>query len=329
VAGGAASEPPSTTSLVDAFASALADGHKLRKQRAVLDLLDKLTPENAPAVRDVFVAAHRPGDKEDFAWIAFWTRWGEVDGGSALQYFATHPELAGSAAGTHAMAGFIGLDRTAARHWLADHRDLDGFEVLARVYAENLAKTDVAMATEELFSITSDPAQRYIGLGPIVLEALTSGGMQGVEGWFANLNDMQKKEAFIHTVWAIKDVDLDALTRWYSAQADKPWRDDKHLDEIVRRYAPRDAAASIDWLLSLPPNRQTGLPAGLPLAVDIWARSDASNAAAWLVQNVDQPWFANAASGYLRSRRGSAAEAELLGAIDPDRRQAVLDELRK
>jgi hypothetical protein len=47
------------------------------------------------------------------------------------------------------------------------------------------------------------------------------------------------------------------------------------------------------------------------------------------VQNVDQPWFANAATGYLRSRRGSAAEVELVGAIDPDRRQAVLDELRK
>jgi len=314
---------------VNAFASALTDGNKLRKQRAVLDLLDKLTAENAPAVRDVFLAAHRPGDKEDFAWIAFWTRWGEVDGGAALEYFATHPELAGTGAGTNAMAGFIGSDRATARRWLTDHRDLNGFDLLARVYAENLAKTDASMATQELFSITSDPSQRYIGLGPIVLEALTSGGMQGVEGWFANLNDMQKKEAFIHTVWAIKDVDLDALTAWYSAQADKPWRDDKHLDDIVRRYAQHDPAASIEWLFSLPPDPQSGQPAGLPMAVDIWARRDAPNAAAWLLRNVEQPWFPKAASGYVRNRRGSAAEAELLGAVDPSHRQAILDELSR
>jgi len=193
----------------------------------VLDLLEQLMPANAPAVRDVFLAFHRPGAKEDFAWTAFWTRWGEVDGAAALEYFTAHPELGGSGAGTNAMAGFIGNDRTTARRWLNTHGDVPGFDVLARVYVENLARTDLSTATEELFALPLQSEQRYIGLGPIVLEALISGGMHAVDGWFAQLNDVQKKEAFIHTVWAVKDTDLDALTAWYSAQADKPWRDDK------------------------------------------------------------------------------------------------------
>jgi hypothetical protein len=309
--------------------SAITDPDKLRKQRAVLDLLEYLTPKNAPVVRDVFLALRKANAKDDFAWAAFWTRWGEIDGAAALEYAAAaHPELGGSGAGTNAMEGFIGADSTVARRWLSTHGDLPAFDVFARVYVESLAKTDFSMATHDLFALPLQPEERYSSLGPIVREALNSGGIIGVERWFEQLNDLQKKEAFIHTVWAIKDADLDALTSWYSAQADRSWRDDKHLDDIVRRYAERDPAASIEWLLSLPPSSQTGQPAGLPMAVDTWARSDAGSAAAWLLQNVNQAWFPKAASGYVRGRRGTAAEAEFFKGIDPTQAQAVLAELR-
>lgn len=58
------------------------------------------------------------------------------------------------------------------------------------------------------------PAERCSSFGPIIREALNSGGTSGVEAWFGQLNDLQKKEAFVHAVWAIKDADLDVLTSW-------------------------------------------------------------------------------------------------------------------
>lgn len=324
----AATQPPPGSELASSMRSAIADPDKLRKQRAVLDLLEYLTPENAPAVRDVFLAFRKPGAKEDFAWSAFWTRWGQIDGLAALEYVtAAHPELGGSGAGTNVMEGLVGTDSTVVRKWLNAHLDLPVFDVFARVYVENLARTNLSMATHDLFAFPLEPEERYSCFGPIVKEALLSGGINGVEGWFRELNDFQKKEAFIHAVWAIKDADLNAVTSWYSAQADKPWRNDKHLDDIVRSYAERDPAASIEWLLSLPPSPQIGPFAGLPMAVDVWARNDPASAATWLLQNVNQPWFPKAASGYVRTR-GIAAETELFRGIDSARRQAVIDQLR-
>ena len=315
--------------LVASIRNAIMDPNKLRKQRAVLDLLEHLTPENAAAVRDVFLAFHKANTKEDFAWAAFWTRWGQIDGPAALEYAAgAHPELGGSGAGTNAMEGFMLTDSTIVRRWLTEHADLPAFDVFARVYVESLAKTDVSMATHDLFALPLQPEERYSCFGPIIREALNSGGTSGVEAWFGQLNDLQKKEAFVHAVWAIKDADLDAVTSWYSAQADKPWRDDKHLDDIVRRYAERDPAGSVEWLLSLPPSSQTGQPAGLPMAIDTWARNDAASASTWLLQNTNQAWFAKAASGYVRGRRGTAAEADFFKVLDPVRTQAVLAELR-
>jgi hypothetical protein len=174
----------------------------------------------------VFLAFHKANTKEDFAWAAFWTRWGQIDGPAALEYAAgAHPELGGSGAGTNAMEGFMLADSTIVRRWLTAHPDLPAFDVFARVYIESLAKTDVSMATQDLFTLPLQAQERYSCFGPIIREALNSGGTRAVEGWFGQLNDLQKKEAFVHAAWAIKDADLDAATSWYSAQADKPWRD--------------------------------------------------------------------------------------------------------
>jgi hypothetical protein len=345
-AGAAATSPPATSlagtskvpesrsrqndsELVASIRDAIMDPNKLRKQRAVLDLLEHLTPENAAAVRDVFLAFRKANAKEDFAWAAFWTRWGQIDGPAALEYAANaHSELGGSGAGTNAMEGFIENDSVSGREWLATHSHLPSFDVFARVYVERLAKTDIAAATQDLFSLPLQPEQRYDCFGPIIREALNARGVGGVQGWFAQLNDLQKKEAFVHTVWAMRDSDLDAVTSWYSAQADKPWRDDKHLDDIVRRYTQRDPASAIEWLLSLPPSSKTGQLAGLPMAIDTWAKSDATTAGTWLLQNIDQPWFTKAASGYVRGRRGTASEGEFLQALSPNQAQAVMAELR-
>jgi hypothetical protein len=64
------------------------------------------------------------------------------------------------------------------------------------------------------------------------------------------------------------------------------------------------------------------------MAIDTWAKSDATTAGTWLLQNIDQPWFTKAASGYVRGRRGTASEGEFLQALSPNQAQAVMAELR-
>lgn len=50
------SQPRSAAELADSIRNAIVNPDKLRKQRAVLDLLAYFPPENAPTIRDVFLA---------------------------------------------------------------------------------------------------------------------------------------------------------------------------------------------------------------------------------------------------------------------------------
>lgn len=138
--------PRSDDEFINTLRAAFGDANAHRSQKAVLDLLEYMTPQNARRVRDIFVEFDKRGIGLEFAWRAFWTRWGEIDGPGAIDFAVSQPDLV---RGGHwhyesLMSGWAAVDPAAAGRWLRTGASRSGrarikVKVIARALRESSA----------------------------------------------------------------------------------------------------------------------------------------------------------------------------------------------
>lgn len=323
--------PANAEEFLSALREIMPDTNLHRQRKALLDLMEHLTPEAAPLVREAFFELKKAGFTSEFGWWSFCTRWGEIDPEGAFKYFSERPDDPGRGnVASHLMEGWMAVDAHGARTWLADHRDSPFFREAFGSYIKNSARTNLSQATRDVFALAPDSDTLWHNLGPLVESARTSGQMEGVTSWFDGLTDTEKSAAFEHALWAFKDADLFTAVEWFTQNADKPWRNDKHFHHIANRFAQQDPRAALDWVITLPddPGRP-GFPPGLSTILDTWTQKEPDAAAAWLEQNLSAPWLPRAAMGHLRTlRRIDQGKADaFLARIPAEMRAAVLQQM--
>nr|MDQ3625375.1 hypothetical protein [Verrucomicrobiota bacterium] len=311
-----------------AMRSAFADTNGLRKQKTILELLEKLTPENALAVREIFLDFDRIGEQQPFAWWAFWTRWGEIDGPGVMEYlFRNQDQRGGLTPHKHAIQAWSATDLEGAKRWLLKQRDHPHFaESLNSLLVEYARYAGAERATAEVLTF---------GLGhealPQPLAAIAGvayrRGPGALQQWFDTLPDEHKAVGYTRVLWRLKDRELPVAIDWITAHADKPWRNDEYLGDVVRGYAAQDPVAAMNWVTSLPPSPQTGKQAGISTAVAIWADRDARGLTEWLLTKPSQPWFPEAGAALVRKlqRNDTAAAEAFLNSLQPDLKQRILE----
>ena len=232
--------------MINALRGAFGDPIHHRSHKAILDLLEFLTPENAERVRNLFFEYDKKGVGLDFAWSAFWTRWGEIDPLGALNFALSQKDLLERAGHPHLqniMRGWSAVDPVAAQRWLREHPQVPHYKWLVSALAANWAVTNASDATAFVLSLPLDENILQNSLGEIAETLRKVSGPERVEAWFAGLDDRAKPLAFNHAASRIKDGNIEKTKSWFASQADKPWRDDRYYLDFVQRYGAQDPAA--------------------------------------------------------------------------------------
>ena len=306
--------------------TAMAEPNEHRKQKALLDLFEYLTPQNAEAVRGLFFEFDKVGVRQGFAWEAFWTRWGEVDGAGAMRYLRDHPDEGGQEwSYNNMMAGWAATDPAAARGWLLANGDDPHLRESLSGYAREAARADLSRTTRDVFASSQDNGVVFWAVSALC-DAANRAGIGGVQKWFDTLSPKEKAIAFEHAQWRINDAPVEVAAEWFRQQAGEPWRDDKHLGLLAQKYVAKDPLAALAWLAALPPSSQTGEFAGLLPALETWTRLDGTASAQWLNGRESEPWFAAAAAGHflgLRTQNNQTAQ-EFLQEFDADSQQRIV-----
>lgn len=320
--------PASEEDFLIAVRSAMADRNEHRQQKAFLDLMEHLSPERAQAVRRLFFDFDKAGILLPWAWGAFWTHWGEIDGAAATEYWLSHTEENHEPqAIRNALAGWAATAPRDALAWLREHRDAPKFGEALGAFTAERAKADLAAATREALSFSNEPDVIYGSLGSLVQEAHAAGGPSGLVRWFDALAPEEKTIAFEHASWRMVKENPLAAREFFATAAAQPWRDDKHLEELARALTQVDPSGTMEWLVALPPSPATGQPAALGTALSRWTQQDPVAASAWLEGHRAESWYAQAAAGYLRALAltNSTNANSFLQSLNEETRRATIE----
>ncbi len=320
--------PRTDDELIVALRTAFADPLDVRHQKNVLDLVAYITPQNIARVIGLFDEFDREGVRQDFAWRAVWFRWGEIDGPGVFDFLLSDEtqEKAGHWHFQDAMDGWAAVDPAAAEGWLREHREAPHYVWLYGAIVWGWALRDAREATRFAFALARDKDEPGISCGNIAESTRRQGGIARTIAWFESLDGPTKLVAMNHAAWRIKDGDLQTAARWFAAQVDKPWRDDKHLHDFVRRYAHEEPRAAAAWVVALPLPADAKYPPGIGTVLDEWTAKNPVEAAAWLQPNAAAPWWPRAALAHvkqLRKGKDDGAADKYLDALDADHRQAI------
>jgi hypothetical protein len=321
--------PKNDDEFIAMLRAAFMDPVRHRSIKAIYELMEYLTPQNALQTRELFKEFSKLGIRLDDAWFAFWVRWGEIDGAGVMERLVSdETEIAeGYWHFENAMLGWATVDSIAAEAWLTTHRDAPFYDKLYHSLVLGCGYTDLERATEIAFALLR-PRSPMIdnAMGAVAQDAFRTGGIPAVARWFEGLNESAKKLAMIHVHWCIIHGDPRLAQEWFTGQADKSWRNDKHIPDFMPRLIDvSGGGAAMEWLIELPRSGD-GNPPGLRTSMEHWTSKAPAEARHWLDKHRDERWWPRAAAGYLRTLRKDKNTAPVdlfLQALDDQTRKAI------
>ncbi len=293
------------------FWTVLTIADERERHAAWLEMLAQLTPADATAVRDLFRKMEKQGRQFPFEWTAFWPRWGEVDGGGALEFLKSNewPSYRPTAA-EMILRGWAKTNPAAARAWLDANRESPWYDGALRGYLDGLARGDLDHATNEVAALGQGrPLTRLMEV--LTEQALRQRQLGGMVSWWESLPDDPKdgsarREAIGHVYWRLQSADPERAAQWLGALARGPYRSEQHIGEFAGKLAEKDPAAAVEWVANLPPNPADGHYTGISRAITALAQQDVGALESWLNKLPASPLRDQAAAAYVGALKSDA-----------------------
>jgi hypothetical protein len=289
-----------------------------------MQLLKNMSKEDGVKIREMFLKMDREGRRFTPEWLAFWPRWGAVDGPGALEFLKTHehPSWRNDAA-EMLVRGWAAADPAAARRWLEENRNSPFFEGAERGYFDGLARTNLSLATQEAIADATGDSKRMLKVMERLSEqALQQRSLDGMVEWWNGLPGdgipgTAKREAVGHVWWRLQFADPDKAAAWLAHEAGGILRSDFHIQEQANRYMESDPAKAMTWLSSLPASSETELYTGIGTTLRRWAGKDSAAVEQWLAAQPAGPARDQAytAYGYYLQSQDSPASQQWLDAV--------------
>ncbi|MDQ3622480.1 MAG: hypothetical protein M3463_08340 [Verrucomicrobiota bacterium] len=281
------------------------------RQRKFLDLLQRLKPGDALAVRDVLYRHRGTGNHLESLAAAFYRRWAEIDAAEVLSFLNAQLEAQPNAPFIsrrfeQIFEGWATKDPNRAREWLNANSEHPRFDNAFLGFLEGSARVDSLRATQLLLSSLAPEDPLFPEAVKRVSEQVFQrSSAEGVRNWFALLPETgagsaAKKAAAEAVYRQLADFDLATAAHWVHQQASRPWRSNSAIGNLAWRYAETDPAAAMEWVQTLPPNpaSKNGTLIGVGEVVKQWTRKDLSAFEAWLSAHHGTQAFEQAARDY-------------------------------
>ena len=224
-------------------------------------------------------------------WLAFWPRWGALDGPAALAYHASLPDSRWNGNDISlTMRGWSAVDPDGAAAWLNAHPDIRHADNAFYGYIDGVASNDLGGATHMTIEALPDGDPYMSGATERLAEqAVRQGKIAGLEGWFDQLPPdvdpgSAKSSAVQHVWWQLQKSDLAAAADWVGAHAGDPWRSDHGISEVAERVGEENPIAAVQWLGQIGVSPNDGSYPGLNGVVQEWAQRDPVGLESWLTQ---------------------------------------------
>jgi hypothetical protein len=310
---------------VTRFATCLANPTEIERHAEWMLLLQDLTPENAPAVRQLFRDMASHGRTFSAEWDAFWKRWGVIDGPGAANYALTQDLREYWARDTvgKALFGWAGRQPDAAGQWLEQHRASPAFRSAQGGYVAGVALLDYKRGTR--YALEEIPAEQQImqfAMAVATEGALQQGGLRGMLEWFDQLPDDElhrahKQAALPHVVGRLQQAGNDRAMEWLREKAATPWRSDPSIEELSSAVARDEPQRALDWLSTLPPTAD-GHFSGVERAIGEWVHQDRAALEKYLPQ-LQPPEF---------REHAQAAYQKFVTKLSPEQLKAAVESAR-
>jgi len=236
---------------------ALETGNKITRLQKANEIFSKMTAENAPEMREIFLEFGGQDSPYDAEWKLLWHHWAKIDPEgaiAALESEGVDGKIAPYENKTREtiFASWAELDPDGPRNYLAHVTDKN------RYYHGYLGAMS-GMTLEEATSFTSssrftDEFLRFKSAEALVDRSLNAtGSPQEMKDWYETVVGGDLKDAALgHVCWRLRKRDLDGAAQWLKEQGDKGVDISIIARDVAVEYAGKDPAKGLEWYMSLP-----------------------------------------------------------------------------
>jgi hypothetical protein len=246
----------------------------LDRQAALMDLINRLGPDQFAAVAEQYRNMDRYGDSRG-EYDMILRGWARVDPLGALDYVSKQPNSRGET--STVLAAWAGSDASAAERWALDHHEGDGGNPWMTAVIQGLAAHDIARASQ---LIATMPNSRERGQAiDAITRALLVQGSEAAMAYPASIEDPQLRAGFVSEIagrLAGKDPEKAAAWLASTGDAESQNRASRRVAEALARQNP-DAAAK--WVPTLNPAAQAEAARGV---IPLMSSNDIAGTAKWV-----------------------------------------------
>ena len=293
----------------------LLDSNSERRARNFGLLMEHLRPEDALPMHEALLAMHRQGRPYE-EYRLFATKWGEVDGKGAMDYYKSNPDSKLSPRDIQdILKGWGQSAPLDALTWIGANPDTAKDLAPASAVVRGWSGEDPEAATAWLLANSTSPQIAAMGVSGIMEEQLYGKGIHAAGEWLARLPDTDDANAAARAGWISVQRRLDRLSAedagdLWRTLGNKSWMGWNEFQNFTRTIANANGNSENEFLNAA---ASKGGAEGITSQFERWTASDPELTSQWLTQHsADSPFGTAAIRGmvrYLEKTDPQAAEA--------------------
>ncbi|MFD2257881.1 hypothetical protein ACFSSA_14455 [Luteolibacter algae] len=279
------SDRPARTRLApkEALVKITEIGDAYERQRALMDFLDDLAPDQFAAVADQYRELNHYGNTGDELELLF-RAWAKTDPLTALSYIEENPDMRRNRG--EVLETWAGADPKAAENWAIQAHDGEGANPYMAAVIKGIAATDIETAsrlTQEM------PLSRERGRAiDAMAKALLMKGEDVAFAFTDSIADEQLKGSFVMIISQnLSRQDPQAAADWV-ASLEKGDLQSRASGEVARRLARLDVDKAASFVTSLEPEAQAAAAAA---TIPAMSQNDIAGTAKWVSSLAGTPGY--------------------------------------
>jgi len=301
--------------LIKAIWAALDEPNEETREQAFLKLIADLHPNDALAVRNVFLDGEEKGRFFFPEWGHFWKKWGEIDGLSAAKYILSdenenmnYPEGA-----EHMVQNWLEADLEGAKSWVSGLHAEESMRgpIFIDTFITAFAQIDRVAAMDFVNTLEVGEAREF-ALSALIVEISKQQGVEGIERWMKTLPDQEAIKTVVSGMGSVyENMGEEDSRAWIMAHAADPSRSDEMIEAYSHIVWQDDFGATLDLLVSLPGSPHDDSQPGIINAAAAMADFEPEKFEAWIEAHANHPASDNILVGLaeMEAKRGEFERA--------------------